>query len=151
MNEISESLESTFNLCLNENEKFEIYMLFKTNANQSLSKNMSDLKKIVGDDILNITHKIITSVNEVYLLDLLNDTFLIPFALHLKNLFERSKNNSFTKNPMVENIRKQCPTIYDIGIYISIRLKELNKMEIPEDEIAFIALHIRAEWNKKSQ
>lgn len=149
VNDISESLESAFNLCLNENEKFEIYMLFKTNANQSLSKNMSDLKKIVGDDILNITHKVITSVNEVYLIDLLNDTFLIPFALHLKNLFERSKNNSFTKNPMVENIRKQCPTIYDIGIYISLQLKKLKEMEIPEDEIAFIALHIGAEIERK--
>ena len=73
-------------ISFNRNEQFEVYMLFKTNANYSLPSSEDSLKKLVGEDILALTRDIIQKVNDSYYIDLNHETFLTPFALHLKNL-----------------------------------------------------------------
>ena len=149
LNELSSEIENNFNVNLNKSERFEIYILYKINANYSLASNTNDLKKIVGEELLCLTHDIISSVNETYLIDLLNDNFINPFALHLKRLLIRLKNNTYFKNPMVDTIKKQCPIIYDIAIFISFKLNELIGAEINEDEITYLALHVGVEIERQ--
>lgn len=149
IDELSSEIETKFNLNLTKSEKFELYILFKTNANYLISSNISDLKKLVGSEIINLTQNIITSVNTTYLVNLLNDSFLNPFALHLKSLLARCKNNTYIRNPMVDTIKKQCPIMYDIAIFISFKLNEILNIEINEDEIAYLALHVGAEIERQ--
>lgn len=149
LDEFSSEIENNFNLNLTKDEKFEIYILFKTNANYSISSNINDLKKLVGSEIITVAQNIITNVNNTYLVNLLNDSFLNPFALHLKNLLARSINHSSIRNPMLETIKKQCQIIYDIAIFISFKLNELLNIEVNEDEIAYIALHVGAEIERQ--
>ena len=59
LNELQSRLESQFNIQINPFERFEIYMLFKANANFSLSSSNTDLKSVVGIDILELTQKLI--------------------------------------------------------------------------------------------
>jgi len=120
-------------------------MLFKANANYSIPTNQETLRKIVGDEILNLAYDLINKVNEVYYLDLYSESFMTPFSLHLKNLILRVKSETYTKNPMTQTIKASYPTVYDIAIYMSIELMQRYKIQIIEDEVAFLALHIGAE------
>lgn len=82
--ELCKELEDVFHIKFNRNERFEVYMLFKTNANYSMPSSEENLKKLVGDDILQLTKDIVQKVNESYLIDLNHESFVTPFSLHLK-------------------------------------------------------------------
>lgn len=149
VDELSLLLETAFLIHFDANEQFEIYMLFKSNANYSLPSNEVNFRKLVGNEIVDFTKKIIKSVSDDYYIDLNSDSFLTPFALHLKNLLLRLQNNTFIKNPMVESIKNSCPTIYDIAIYISLLIMNHYRVTINEDEVTFLALHIGAEIERQ--
>lgn len=149
VNGLCSEIENSFNIKLSKDEKFEIYILLKTNANYSINNNINDLKKLVGPEIINLTNDIAASINSTYLINLLNDSFLTPFSLHLKSLLIRLKSNTYIKNPMVDNIKKHCPIIYDIAIFISFKINKLFNVEMSEDEIAYLALHVGAEIERQ--
>lgn len=50
---------------------------------------------------------------------------------------------------MNENIKKECPLIYDIAIYISLLLDKYLSIQIQEDEISYIALHVGSEIERQ--
>lgn len=147
--ELCEQLSCTFQITLEPSEQFEIYMLFKTNANYSLANSNETLRKIVGDKILEETKYIVAKISDEYYIDLNTEGFLTPFSLHVKNLIIRAQNNTYTKNPMVESIKNSCPTVYDIAIYISLILMNHYHIHINEDEVTFLALHIGAEIERQ--
>lgn len=147
--DLCQQLEDEFHIRFDKSEQFEIYMLFKTNANYSLPSSEDNLKKLVGSDILALTKDIVAKVNESYLIDLNHETFVTPFSLHLKNLLLRVRNKTYTKNPMVDAIKASCPTVYDIAIFISLELMHRYHVEINEDEVTFLALHIGAEIERQ--
>lgn len=149
VNGLCSEIENSFNIKLSKDEKFEIYILLKTNANYSITNNINDLKKLVGPEIISLTNDIAASINSTYLINLLNDSFLTPFSLHLKSLLIRLKSNTYIKNPMVDNIKKHCPIIYDIAIFISFKINKLFNVEMSEDEIAYLALHVGAEIERQ--
>ena len=147
--ELCSRLEEALSISFNRNEQFEVYMLFKTNANYSLPSSEDSLKKLVGEDILALTRDIIQKVNDSYYIDLNHETFLTPFALHLKNLLLRVRNDTYTKNPMVDAIKSSCPTVYDIAIFIAMELMQRFHVDINEDEVTFLALHIGADIERQ--
>lgn len=147
--ELCERLSDNFKILLDPSEQFEIYMLFKTNANYSLPNSDASLRRIVGDEILDETKHIVKKVSEDYYIDLGTEGFLTPFSLHVKNLVIRAQHKRYTKNPMVESIKNSCPTVYDIAIYISLELMHHYHIRINEDEVAFLALHIGAEIERQ--
>ncbi|MFV0381980.1 MAG: BglG family transcription antiterminator [Breznakia sp.] len=147
--DLCENLEQVFHIKLNSDEQFEIYMLFKTNANYSLPSNQETLNKIVGEKTLLVAKHLVEKVNKYYYINLKSENFLTPFSLHLKNLLARAKNGTYTKNPMTQSIKTACPTVYDIAIYIAIELMEEYKIHINEDEITFLSLHIGAEIERQ--
>lgn len=147
--DLCQQLEAEFHIRFDKNEQFEIYMLFKTNANYSMPSSEDNLKKLVGTDILELTKEIVSKVNESYLIDLNHEGFVTPFSLHLKNLLLRAQNGTYTKNPMVDAIKASCPTVYDIAIFISLELMHRYQIEINEDEVTFLALHIGAEIERQ--
>lgn len=149
INEICEAFEKEFNIKFNNSERYEIYILFKTSANYSLQSSSESLRKIVGGDLIDHSLKIVNKVNDYYYIDLSSENFLTPFALHLKNLLIRAKNEVYTKNPMAHSIKTSCPIVYDIAIFFSIELMDTYGIRINEDEVAFLALHIGAEIERQ--
>ena len=147
--ELCSRLEEALSISFNRNEQFEVYMLFKTNANYSLPSSEDSLKKLVGEDILALTREIIRKVNDSYYIDLNHENFITPFALHLKNLLLRVRNDTYTKNPMVDAIKSSCPTVYDIAIFIAMELMQRFHVDINEDEVTFLALHIGADIERQ--
>ncbi|MDR1794745.1 MAG: PRD domain-containing protein [Erysipelotrichaceae bacterium] len=144
-NKIADAIEKEFSVLVPPLERFEVYTLIKTNANYIGDSKTDEVKELIGSNILKQAMQIIKEVNNTYLVDLSSENFLIPFALHLKNLLARLERGTFIHNPMTDNIKKTCPTIYDIAIFVAIRLMDQYHYIIREDEISFIALHIGSE------
>lgn len=149
VSDLCNAFEEEFSITFNNSERYEIYMLFKTNANYSLPSSQETLRKIVGSEIIEQALHIVEKVNDFYYINLDNENFLTPFALHLKNLVLRAQNQTYTKNPMTQSIKTSCPTVYDIAIYISLELMEHYNIHINEDEVTFLALHVGAEIERQ--
>lgn len=150
LDDLIDQLKESFNIDLNDFEIFEIFMLFKANANCSLNESTNDLKRIVGNEILSLVNEYVLKINNLYMLDLSSKNFTTPFALHLKNLIFRAKAGKSTKNPMVQAIKKNSPVVFDIAIYIAIDLMNRFKININEDETSFLAMHIGAELERQT-
>ena len=147
--ELCTALEDIFQVTFTSSEMFEVYILFKTNANFHIKEQGDDLSKVVPQDILTITKDLIQSIDQHYFVDLSSESFMTPFALHLKNLKQRLLNHTVIKNPMLESIKISCPTIYDISTFMAYQLMQIFGYEISEDEIAFLALHVGTEIERK--
>lgn len=150
LNEFIEQLETTFDISINKYERFEIYMLFKTNANFSIEDSSKKLKELVGDNIIQLIDQYVEDINNIYMVDLSSKTFKTPFTLHLKNLLLRAQSGKYTSNPMAETIKNNSPLIFDIAIYISLDLAERFNIKINEDETAFLAMHIGSEIERQA-
>ena len=150
LNEFIEQLETTFNISINKYEHFEIYMLFKTNANFSIEESSKKLKELVGDNIIELIDKYVEDINNIYMVDLSSKAFKTPFTLHLKNLLLRAQSGKYTSNPMAEIIKNNSPLIFDIAIYISLDLAERFHIKINEDETSFLAMHIGSEIERQA-
>ncbi len=149
--DLKEQLEVNFHITLNNYELFEIYMLFKANANYSLNAFSEELIKIVGNSIIDLTEKYVREINNSYMIDLSNNSFKTPFSLHLKNLIFRASQHRYTTNAMAQTIRTNSPLVFDIAIFISLDLMERYNIFINEDETAFLAMHIGAEIERQTE
>ncbi len=143
-------LESNFDVQINKYERFEIYMLFKANANFSIDCSKAELEELVGEDIIKLVEEYVKKINYLYLIDLSSKTFKTPFALHLKNLLYRAKKNITIINPMLDIIKNNSPLIFDIAIYLSLDLMDRFNIQLSEDETAFLALHIGGEVERQA-
>lgn len=149
IHDLTAEFENEFSISFNHNEQYELYVLFKNNTNSIVSTTMEDLNKLVDINIISFIKDLIARINEEYYINLLNDSFIIPFSLHLKNLFSRATNSTFAKNPMLNIIKTSSPMIYEIAIYAALLIEKKFKFIIEEDEIAYIALHIGAELERQ--
>lgn len=150
LNILCSDLEETFQIHLNESERFEIYMLIKANASYALSTTDDNLREIAGEEIVHLANYYIEQISNLYLSDLSGETFFAPFCLHLKNLLFRMRENRPAANPLTESIKHNNPTIFDMAIFIGLDLMERYHITIPEGEIAFLAIHIGAEIERQN-
>ena len=138
-------IEEAFDLTLNSLEKEEIHMIFQANANYIPSNNLKELEQIVGSDISLAVDEVLEDVRQTFGINLMSENFLVPFSLHVSGLFSRAKQETSLKNPMLESLKKNFPMVYDIAVYLSLRLSTLFNISVSEDETAYIALHIGSE------
>ena len=108
------------------------------------------IKNAVGEDVLALTREYVRMIDNLYMIDLSANTFITPFALHLKNLIFRAKTGRSTKNPMTQAIKNNSPIVFDIAIYIALDLMDRYHFMVNEDETAFLAIHIGAEIERQS-
>lgn len=150
LSSLRQQIEQRFGIAFNDYEYFELYMLFRANANFSLDVSGTALKNAVGEDVLALTREYVRMIDNLYMIDLSANTFITPFALHLKNLIFRAKTGRSTKNPMTQAIKNNSPIVFDIAIYIALDLMDRYHFMVNEDETAFLAIHIGAEIERQS-
>lgn len=148
--ELRQNIENEFHIHFNKFELSEIFMLFKANANLCLDIENSDLKKVVDDSYIQLINEYIVKIRNLYMIDLSSNSFTVPFSLHLKNLILRAQLGQYTQNPMTSAIKFNSPIVFDIAIYIALDLMDRFNIDIAEDEIAFLAMHIGAEVERQT-
>lgn len=142
--EMAKKLEDHFHIEFSNAEIYEMTLLIISRATtiDYKSINESNLEQFIGKECLDLVHLLIEDVNAFYYIDLSEPEFLVRFALHIRNLLVRSKNDYFSKNPLTESIKVSCPLIYDASVNLARIIKEETGISINDDEIAYIAFHL---------
>ena len=139
-NELKKSYPT--NYTLSDIYQASVLMMTRVVSNNTDNLTYKDLTPILGEDIIFLLNEIITSVNDTYCISLNNESFLIRFAFHLKNLIIRLEKEIHFSNLQFPNIKNEYPLIYAISVHISNLVSKFTGYPLPEDEIAYIALHI---------
>lgn len=99
--------------------------------------------------IENLDDKLIGLCSEITLMaekrmGKLNENLLIVLTDHIGFAIERIKKGLAIQNPFVYEIKNLYPEEFEIGLAARDLIKEQIGVEINEDEVAFIALHLDA-------
>lgn len=62
---------------------------------------------------------------------------------HINFMLDRVMNGKTVKNHLIDSIKKQLYNEYDLAIKVSMKIENLFTVKIPEDEIGFMALHLK--------
>lgn len=106
---------------------------------------LDDNKIPLTNDFIESIREIITSTFSYYGLNLENkedDNFIYNFSLHVKSMIERAQNKNKVENEMLLSIQKNCPFIYDVAVYICNKIKVRYGVNISNEEIGYVAVHI---------
>lgn len=141
---LAQELENEFSIHYSDAEIYEMTLLIISRATTIDYKSItaSNLENFIGKECLELVNQLIDDINNFYYIDLSEQEFLIRFALHIRNLLVRSKNDYLSKNPLTESIKTSCPLIYDVAVSLAGTIKEKTEIAINDDEIAYIAFHL---------
>ena len=139
--EICQRISKIENVYFSDYEIYEYSLLIATSTHPDVS--YKELTDFLSKKTLTAIDTIIKEIQSVYELDFNNFEFMKNLGLHLENLFLRQKNNSWIKNPLLNEIKKTYPFIHEIAIYITTTC--LNIKNIPDDEISYLTLHLASQ------
>lgn len=150
--QICYELCSAFSIELSSADQLQIYLLIRSNSSLCVPETEETLSAYVGQDFFETMKEIITETEQKFCIKLVSNEFCMRFSLHIRNLYERSKNGTQITNPLKTTLRGSSPFLYDIAIFIVQQLcaKELLQCFIAEDEISFIVLHLGAEIERQN-
>ncbi len=93
---------------------------------------------------------VISEVEERFGISLYDDEFIYFFMIHVSGLINRSKMGKYSSNPLFEEVLNSDSYIYEIAVFVSSKIIDHYAIEIPNEEIAFIAFHIGSVIVKKN-
>lgn len=104
----------------------------------------SKLTELIEDipiEFLEITEKIVEFAKNEYNLTLEKAIYL-SLTDHIHFAIERQRMKMNLENPFLQDVKQFYVDEYKIGLYARKIIEEKVKMAIPDDEVAFIAMHI---------
>ncbi|MEG0404554.1 MAG: PRD domain-containing protein, partial [Anaerorhabdus sp.] len=110
---IKDILEDRFSIEIPKSELYYLTLIISSNSNTFdysfiSTKNISNF---IENDYIQITKELIKNLEITYSLSAFDEEFLIKFTIHIRNLFQRIKNNSYTRNPLVDKIKNTYPLV----------------------------------------
>lgn len=63
--------------------------------------------------------------------------------IHVNFMIERIMSGKTIKNPLLENIKEQFSAEFSFAIKVSLKIEGIFSISVPEDEIGYLALHIK--------
>ncbi|MRH28945.1 PRD domain-containing protein [Microbacterium sp. SYP-A9085] len=103
--------------------------------------------------VLDAVRDLVTAAAEEFLVDLVHEDFIRRLAMHVQNLRRRAAEQAWSRNPLARSLKSTYPMIFDIAVSIASGLGERLGMSLPDDEIAYIALHVggRLERSRRAE
>ena len=77
-----------------------------------------------------------------FLVDIVYDDFILRLALHVQNLQHRAREQAWSRNPLTRSLKSTYPMIFEVAVFIASRLQQRLGIPLPDDEIAYIAMHV---------
>ncbi|MBQ6334580.1 MAG: transcription antiterminator [Erysipelotrichaceae bacterium] len=141
---IIKEFEKRFGIRFNEIEVTEFTMLILSRASNLDYETVTveNVRQYVGEDIYELAQQLIKDFSAFFYIDLSQPEFFVRFCLHIKNLLIRADSNYFSKNPLTDSIKQNCPLIYDCAVNAADTVKKKTGIYLNDDEIAYIAFHL---------
>jgi lichenan operon transcriptional antiterminator len=109
------------------------------------------VENYVDADVLATVREIVALVQQEYLIDLADEEFMVRLSLHVRNLVARAQDNAYSANPLTRSMKTSYPMTYEVSVYIASQLQRRAGIQINDDEIAFIALHVGSYLERKQR
>ena len=95
------------------------------------------------NEVKQFIQQLIIEINESFDVDLQQDSkFADNFLIHLIGFKRRITNHTFLNNPLIKELQKNFPVIYDMSVFIALKIQEFFSTQLYEDEIGYITLHL---------
>lgn len=125
----------------------ETILLAKLLMGRQHNKFVNDLSLL--NDAAILLDKIIVEIKSVYDVDFSNDElFKDGLLLHLEYLLKRMKSNETISNVYLHDIKKRYPLVFEVSVFVGKIIEEFTNISMVEDEIAFIAIHLGAGYDR---
>lgn len=99
--------------------------------------------------VSDLVEEIIVDIKELFDIDFSSDSELkIGLEMHIMSLLERQIKNIEVDNMYLQEIKRRYPLVFEMGVRVSKLLEEKIHIKIKENEIAFIALHLGAAYER---
>ncbi len=103
----------------------------------------------IDDEMFAFTKECLKEVAEKSGIDYLKDEKkTVALSLHLKIMLNRLRTGNVTENPLLGMIKQNYPVEMDYGILIARKLNEKYNVNVTEDEIGYLAVHLAGYRNK---
>lgn len=119
-------------------ENANIYLL-QQETERGLTK---EIINNIEPQILEIANNIIMEAEKKF--QEVDVNILCPLADHIAFAVKRIKNNEQISNPLMQDIKALFPEEYEVACKGKDIIKEIEGIEINEDEISYIAIHIHS-------
>lgn len=132
-------IEKEFQISLPDSESnylnLHMFSVINSNLNHVQLKNVTDIKKMLTGILQELQPDVI----------LLNE-----LSLHLVSSLERLKDGLAVRNPYTKKIKDNFPYSFDISVQLASKIQDFYQVVLPEDEIAYIALHVQSFIERKA-
>ncbi|SHJ88913.1 transcriptional antiterminator, BglG family [Clostridium amylolyticum] len=138
-------------------EDGEINELAKYIIESKSFNTINELKELSVEEVadkktIEITQRLIGYVEEKINVDIKDDTQLFNgLVLHLKSAVARVQNNSQINNIYTDYIKVNFPFVYQVVEEAIRKMPDIFGVDVSDDEIAYIALHIHAAYERISE
>lgn len=121
-----------------------------TRAATPLIGRSSGTVTLAGPEVAETVRQIVQDAASNYSVTLDNKEFLSRLTTHVGNVLARSRDNTVQYNPITANIKSSYPMVYDVSVYIASGLQQAYEIQLDEDEIAYIALHVGSQLEQRT-
>lgn len=140
---ILEELKTIYGYTYTKGDIFEICVLLTSKLiYQDVERiEESSIQSYVGPEVDELLHYIVENVEKNYSINLKRKRFMVRFSFHLQKLLSRATLElplSFVNS----YIKTDYPLMYSVATYVAYLIKRKTGLDIDEDEIAYIAIHI---------
>lgn len=116
----------------------KVYLLQKETPRGSSKEIINNIEP----QILEIASSIIMEAEKKF--TKVDENILCPLADHIAFAVKRMKNNEQISNPLTQDIKALFPEEFEVAAKARDIIKEIEGIEISDDEIGYIALHIHS-------
>lgn len=94
-------------------------------------------------DIELFINQMIDDIQDLYEIDLsIDEKFKDNMLLHLLGLKSRIENHTFLNNPLMNDIKRNYPIVYDISVFMAMKIQDYFHTQLYEEEIGYITFHL---------
>ncbi|GAA4719591.1 BglG family transcription antiterminator [Brevibacillus fulvus] len=109
-----------------------------------------ELQSLVDQEILQLGMEILEVIDQDLGLGIKHDReLLLGICLHLKPAINRHRFGMNLRNPMLDAIKSNYPVAFEAAVLAGVVLKRRMEMDIHENELGYLALHIGAAMERK--
>lgn len=146
---ISANFKEKYNICIPERDYKQILMLIAL----SVDHEMVDIKSVISSEFITNIATILSNISQRYCTPTFDNDFIMQFSLHMYYMQQRCAFHISYPNPITHQFKKDYAPVYDMAVSFSHQFAQIYKINISEDEIAFIAFHLGSylENNKQNK
>ena len=93
-------------------------------------------------EVEDAVREVVGTASAEFLVDIAHEDFILRLALHVQNLQHRAREQAWSRNPLTRSLKSTYPMIFEVAVFIASRLQERLGIPLPDDEIAYIAMHV---------